>query len=218
MTLPVGQAVAPAEVRAVILAAGLGSRLGGVPKAALRHAADGQTLLARHAQALRSAGVAEVSAVIGPYRERLLPLAQAGGITPLLHTLDGPSLIDSQRLALAAHAAAAAPHASLLLLVSDLPHLSAEHLAPLLAAWAQRPAGVHALMPVVHGQRGHPVLLSPTAVVGVLAQPPDAGPAGVRAWLAAHPQAVQALPLSDPAYVQDVDTLQDVALHRLALP
>jgi molybdenum cofactor cytidylyltransferase len=200
-------------MRAVILAAGLGARLGGRPKAALRHP-DGHTLLERSTAALRGAGVAEVSVVIGPYREALLPLVAACAARPLLHTLAAPSLIDSQRLALAEHAAACAPEApgDVLLLLADLPLLTAAHVVPLLAAWRARPAGVHALMPVVKGQRGHPVLLSGEAVAGVLAQPAEAG---VRAWLAAHPSAVWPLALGDAAYVTDVDTPEDVA--RLAL-
>ena len=63
-------------MRAVLLAAGLGTRLGGQPKAALRHPAGG-TLLERSVAALHAAGVADVRVVLGPYRERLLPLVQA---------------------------------------------------------------------------------------------------------------------------------------------
>jgi CTP:molybdopterin cytidylyltransferase MocA len=199
-------------VRAVLLAAGLGTRLGGQPKAALRHPAGG-TLLERSVAALCAAGVAEVSVVLGPYRERLLPRVQACGAWPLLHTLAAPSLIDSQRLALSEHTArpsGAAP--DVMLLLADLPLLHAEHLRPVLAAWQARAAGIQALMPVVNGQRGHPVVLSGEAVAGVLAQPVERG---VRAWLAAHPQAVQPLALDDAAYITDVDTPEDVA--RLGL-
>lgn len=200
------------DVRAVLLAAGLGTRLGGQAKAALRHPAGG-TLLERSVAALRAAGVAEVSVVLGPYREHLLPLVQACGAWPLLHTLPAPSLIDSQRLALTEHTArpsGAAP--DVMLLLADLPLLHAEHLRLVLAAWQARAAGIQALMPVVNGQRGHPVVLSGEAVAGVLAQPVERG---VRAWLAAHPQAVQPLALDDAAYITDVDTPEDVA--RLGL-
>lgn len=199
-------------VRAVLLAAGLGTRLGGHPKAALRHPAGG-TLLERSVAALHAAGVADVRVVLGPYRERLLPLVQASGARPLLHTLAAPSLIDSQRLALSEHAAGpCGATQDVMLLLADLPLLHAEHLRPVLAAWQARAAGIQALMPVVNGQRGHPVVLSGEAVAGVLAQPVERG---VRAWLAAHPQAVQPLALDDVAYITDVDTPEDAT--RLGL-
>ena len=199
-------------VRAVLLAAGLGTRLGGQPKAALHHPAGG-TLLERSVAALHAAGVADVCVVLGPYRERLMPLVEASGAQPLLHTLAAPSLIDSQRLALTEHTAdPSGPAPDVMLLLADLPLLQAEHLRPVLAAWQARAAGIQALMPVVNGQRGHPVVLSGEAVAGVLAQPVERG---VRAWLAAHPQAVQALPLASAAYITDVDTLEDAT--RLGL-
>jgi len=189
----------------IVLAAGLGQRLGGVPKAALRHP-DGTSLLARSARALRAAGVSQISVVLGPYLDVLLPLATACAVRPLIHTRPSPSLIDSQRLALADHATHQ-PQTDALLLLSDLPGLTAAHLAPVLAAWQTRAEGVHALMPVVNGQRGHPVLLSALAVKAIVQQPAELG---VRAWLAAHPQAVQMLTLDDGAYVADVDTVGDV--------
>ena len=102
------------------------------------------------------------------------------------------------------------------LLLSDLPGLTAAHLAPVLAAWQSRAErgdkGIHALMPVVNSQRGHPVLLSAQAVQAIVQQPADLG---ARAWLAAHPQAMQGLVLTDTAYVSDVDTPEDVARWAL---
>lgn len=199
---------------AIVLAAGLGQRLGGVPKAALRHP-DGTSLLARSAHALRASGVSQISVVLGPYLEVLLPLATACAVRPLIHTLPHPSLIDSQRLALTDHATHQ-PQTDALLLLSDLPGLTAAHLAPVLAAWQSRAErgdeGIHALMPVVNGQRGHPVLLSAQAVQAIVQQPADLG---VRAWLAAHPQAVQTLALDDAAYVSDADTPEDAGRFGL---
>ena len=66
---------------AIVLAAGLGQRLGGVPKAALRHP-DGTSLLARSAQTLRASGVSQISVVLGPYLDVLLPLATACAVRP----------------------------------------------------------------------------------------------------------------------------------------
>lgn len=189
---------------AVLLAAGLGSRLGGRPKAALQ--IDGHSILARLTTALREAGSVDVSVVIGPYRNHLRPLAVACGAHLVEHVHPDSSLVDSQRLALADHVARHAG-ADLLLVVADLPLLCATHIAPLLQAWPQRPDGIEAMMPVVGGVRGHPVLLSWAAVSQIAVTPAHLG---IRDWLASHAAAVRLLPANDVAYITDVDTPADV--------
>lgn len=205
---------------ATVLAAGLGRRLGQRPKAALE--IDGRSILARLAAALREAAIEDIGVVIGPYREALLPLAAACGLRVLTHAQSNTSLIDSQRLALEAHVARVRDAAGaddvprdagadLLLVVADLPLLAAHHITPLLRAWRQRRAGSEAMMPVVDGARGHPVLLSWSAVGQILAM---ARERGVRDWLAAQPDVVQPFPATDPTYVTDMDTPADVERLR----
>ena len=143
-----GDAAAPG---AVILAAGLGRRLGGRPKAAL-HIGE-QSLLERQAMALRAAGAVQPGVVLGPYLDTLLPLAQRAGLAPLVHTVAEPSLIDSQRLAVRAHLAAL-PTRPLWLLLGDLTALTADDLRRLRDAWAQRAAGIEALVPTSRGSAG----------------------------------------------------------------
>lgn len=201
----------PEPIAATVLAAGLGRRLGNRPKATLE--IDGRSILERLTTALRDAGIEDVSLVIGPYAEQLLPLAAACGLRVLAHRLPDSSLIDSQRLALQTHVARQTG-ADLLLVVADLPLLAATHVVAELQAWQQRPEGIEAMMPLVGGVRGHPVLLSWQAV-GCIAATPRA--LGIRDWLAAHPAAVEAFPASDPAYVTDVDTPADVDRLRTLL-
>lgn len=116
-------ATAPSSrpLAAAILAAGLGRRLGGIPKSALRIGEN--TILERIVGALRAADVAPVNVVIGPYRDQLLPLAACCGVKVLKHRLHHPSLVDSQRLALSAHVANFPDH-DLLLVLADLPLIS----------------------------------------------------------------------------------------------
>lgn len=203
----------PPPLAATILAAGLGQRLGGRPKATLQ--IDGRSLLERLITALRSAGIQAVSVVIGPYREQLLPLVERCGARAVMHAQPGASLIESQRLALDAHEAHFASH-DLLLVLADLPLLSAADISPLLVAWQRRAPSVHAQMPVVDGVRGHPLLLSSHAVAQITAIPRQLG---IRDWLRSYPEAVQPVHSSRRAYVTDVDTPDDlIALQALVHP
>lgn len=193
-----------------ILAAGLGRRLGGRPKAAL-HIGE-LSLLERLAMALRDAGAVQPGVVLGPYLDALLPLAQRAGLVPLVHTAAEPSLIDSQRLAVRAHLAAL-PSRPLWLLLGDLTALTADDLHRLRAAWAQRAPGIEALVPTVAGQRGHPVVLGAGALRAIDAQPPSLG---VRHWLSAHPAQLAFVELPGPGPVQDLDTAEALAALREA--
>lgn len=198
---------------ATILAAGLGQRLGGRPKATLQ--IDGSSLLERLVTALRAAGIEAVSVIIGPYREQLLPLVARCGARAVAHRQSGASLIESQRLALQAHQANFPGH-DLLLVLADLPLLGAADISPLLAAWQRRAPSIHAQMPVVDGVRGHPLLLSGHAVAQIAATPRHLG---VRDWLRSHPETAAPVHTQRRAYVADVDTPDDlIALQALLHP
>lgn len=198
------------KVAATVLAAGLGRRLGGQPKAAIQ--VGHLSLLEHLVGALRGAGLGHIQVVMGPYTETLLPLAQRCAALPLRHEREQPSLIDSQRLALQAHRAQRPEH-DLMLVLADLPWLTASHIEPLLQAWHARPEGVQAQMPVVGGVRGHPLILSSAAIATIAAMPDHFG---VRDWMSAHPGKLCALPLSDAAYITDIDTPEDLAAFRAA--
>ncbi|MBC7701518.1 NTP transferase domain-containing protein [Aquabacterium sp.] len=190
---------------ATILAAGLGRRLGHRPKSALQM--GGTSLLERLIGALRGAGLEHVSVVIGPYAETLLPIAHRCGAHTLQHGQPDTSLIDSQRRALQAHRDQSDGH-DLLIVLADLPWLNHKHLHPLLEAWQQRAAPIHAQMPIVDGVRGHPLILTCQAAQQVLATPAHLG---IRDWLARHPDFVQPIPTGQPAHVTDLDTPSDLA-------
>lgn len=198
---------------ATILAAGLGQRLGGRPKATLQ--IGGISLLERVVAALRGTGIQKVSVVIGPYRDQLLQLAAYCGASAVVHQKPNASLVDSQRLALEKHSASFANH-DLLVVLADLPLLSAADVSPLLALWQRRAPSVHALMPVVDGVRGHPLLLSGHAVAQMSV---TASHLGIRDWLRSHPEAVQVSHSPRRAYVTDVDTPDDLtALQAFGQP
>lgn len=204
------------QMAATILAAGLGQRLGGRPKATLQ--VDGVSVLERLVSALLGVGVQAVSVVMGPYRDQLLPLVVRSGAQALCHSLPTPSLVDSQRLALDEHHAQWPGH-DLLLVLGDLPLLGSDDIAPLLAEWQRLPVSAHAhttraLLPVVNGVRGHPVFLSAHAVEQAVAMPRHLG---VRHWLAAHPEAVALIHTDRPAHISDLDTPHDLAALQTRL-
>jgi CTP:molybdopterin cytidylyltransferase MocA len=204
-----------APVAATILAAGLGRRLGGRPKAALQ--IGGLSLLERLSGALRAAGIEQIRIVLGPYPETLLPLAQRCGLQVLSHGQPETGLIDSQRLAIQVHLAqglAQGQPQDLLLVLADLPWLRADHVRALLGHWQQRAAGIEAQMPLVAGLRGHPVLLSWQAVGQIDALSPDAG---IRDWLKDHPGLVRPFISHQPAYITDLDTPADLTALEQAM-
>ena len=199
------------EFSATILAAGQGSRLGGCPKAAIL--IDGLSVLERLATALHDAGISNASVVIGPYLDRLLPMAQRARLDVIQHTVPSPSLAASQRLAIQHHVNQH-PTKDLMLVLGDLALLSIADIAKLLNAWrtlAQREA---ALAPLVEGVRGHPLLLSWELVMQIHDAPEGTG---VREWLTQHPGTLNFMPSSSVGYTSDIDTPVDFAKLEAAL-
>lgn len=211
MTAP-GQTGTATPPAAIVLAAGLGRRLGGRPKAALR--IGGTSLLERQLHTLRAVGIEDIGVVIGPYADTLAPLAERGGARVIRHPTPDPprqpDLVASQRLALRSHLQRHRG-TDLLLVLADLPALQADDIRPLLDVWRQRQADVLAQRPVVNGVQGHPLLLAWSAALAVDALP---GHLGVRDLLAGAPGVLQTLPSDRPAYVTDLDTPQDLAALR----
>ncbi|MCK6404326.1 MAG: NTP transferase domain-containing protein [Sphaerotilus natans subsp. sulfidivorans] len=199
-----------APIHATVLAAGLGRRLGGRAKAALE--IDGVSLLERLVAALRAAGVAEVDVVVGgPHQAVLTALAARCDTGVIAHRLAAPDLIDSQRLALARHAAEA-PGADLMLTVADLPWLTEADLSGLVTTWHQRPPGTEAMRPVVAGTVGHPLLLAAPLTVRLAATG-----AGVREGLAMLGTRAQSWLCAARGPVDDLDTPEHLAGLRQAL-
>ena len=188
---------------AVILAAGEGRRMGGRPKGAL--CLDGVPILRRQVLALQACGVGRVVVVLGRHAAALAPLVADLGVQAV--TLPPPTsgLITSQRAGLAQLPPSVD---TAMLLLADQVLLNEADLREVQTAWAGRDHAVHSLYPVVAGQRGHPVLLSRSAVAAVCAQ---AEGQGVRHWQQqAGPMAVQAWASGNTHFVTDVDTPDDV--------
>lgn len=191
---------------AVILAAGEGRRMGGRPKGALR--LDGVPVLRRQVLALQACGVGHIVVVLGRHAAALTPLVGDLGVQTVILPPSTSDLIASQRAALAQLPPTVD---AAMLLLADQVLLNEADLREVQAAWTGRDPVVHSLYPVVDGRRGHPVLLSGSAVAAVCAQ---AEGQGVRHWQQqAGAGAVQAWACGNPHFVTDVDTPDDV--HHL---
>ncbi|MDR6212480.1 NTP transferase domain-containing protein [Paracidovorax wautersii] len=198
---PEGQA----RFAASILAAGHGSRMGHVPKAAFR--VQGQAILERQVASLRGAGVGEISVVIGPYRAQLEPLVAHCKARLVLNETGSTDVVTSQMAAIQDHYQVHAGH-DMLVLLGDLPSLMSSHIQRLTSAWLALARDVHAAVPTHVGVRGHPILLSWEAVKAIAES--DRPDEGIRGWLLKNRNRVQFLEMRDPAYVQDVDTEEDL--------
>ncbi|NIZ90776.1 nucleotidyltransferase family protein [Kineococcus rubinsiae] len=159
----------------IVLAAGAGRRMG-APKALLR-GPDGRTWVARAAQALRAGGCAEVAVTLGAAAPDVLAELPPG-VTGLA-VPDWAEGVGAGVRAALEHAAAGG--ADVLVLVPvDLPGLSADDVAAVLAAAAAAPEPA-AVRATDGGRPGHPVALGRGHWAAALAA--TGGDTGLRAFL-----------------------------------
>jgi molybdenum cofactor cytidylyltransferase len=189
------------ELAAVILAAGAGSRLGGVAKALLPQAPG--TFLSRIAATAREAGLAHGVVVVGPpFGDAVAEHARTLGLEVVNNPDPARGMASSVALGFAALARAARADdiTGAWLWPVDHPHVRAATLAMLAAAADPRIA----VQPRFAGRGGHPPLVG-RALWPALAA---CGEAGARAVLAPH---LTAIAVDDPGVLRDVDTPEDLA-------
>lgn len=190
-------------IGAVLLAAGESRRMGGIDKRRLT--IDGEPLVRRWPRLLAAAGIGEVVVVLGHDAPRIETLV-AG--TPA-RTVHNAGWADGQQTSVRAGLAALPVTIDAAMIVlCDLPLIDVDDLRLLCVRFAQRLPGTEAIVPVHRGQRGNPVVVSRAAISVVLADPCRRG---LRAFIDAHPEAVQRLEVDNDHYAFDVDTPDDVA-------
>jgi molybdenum cofactor cytidylyltransferase len=200
------------EVAAIVLAAGLGSRYRAADATAptkLVADFDGMPLV-RHAVLAALASRADPVIVVAGHAANAVRAA-----------LDGlpVQFVDNARhaegMATTVQAGVAAvPHtcAGAVVLLGDMPRVTAALIDRLIAAFAQNPS-VSAVVPICDGVRGNPVVLSRVlfgAVAGLT------GDQGARKLLAADPRVLE-VEIADAAIGLDIDTpaqLADLASRR----
>jgi CTP:molybdopterin cytidylyltransferase MocA len=202
----------PLHLAVLLLAAGQGSRLGSHPKALLKQ--GGVTLLNRLLDAVQPFNPIEFIVVTGFHGDAIeQALAQMDSpFSRSIRLLRNPSPVMGQ--ASSVRLGIEALHGNfdvLLIALSDQPAITAAEVSQLLSAFSQRTAGTEILLPMVHGQRGNPVLFSKQALRNTVTVPG----LSCRAYMDAHPEQVQVWHTDNDAFVCDVDTPQDMQKHQL---
>lgn len=188
------------SIRAIVLAAGHGSRLG-EDKALVDLL--GQTAIARLARAYRLAGLAEIEVVRGEGAEPL-PVELA-----LRVIITGPGeMIDSLRTVLAAIGATSE---AILISPVDYPLVSAATVSALVEE--QRRSDPDVLLPLCDRRPGHPILISRRLFAEIL----DPEINSLREVIRRDPGRVHTLAVNDPWIHRDLDLPTDLEAARAYL-
>jgi len=186
-------------VAAVVLAAGLSSRMGGVAKVLRRGTPGGPPVVRQVVDRLEASGVSPIVVVTG-HQAAGVRQALAGTRARMVHN---PQYRVGMGSSLATGASAVDDIDSALIVLGDMPNLQVSVVKRLVAEWR---SGRHPIVaPVFRGRRGHPVLFD-AAHLNALRQ--CSGDVGARQILAKHP--VHLVPVDDAGVVFDIDTPADL--------
>jgi molybdenum cofactor cytidylyltransferase/nicotine blue oxidoreductase len=190
------------KLAAVILAAGFGQRLGGVAKALIQ--IQGEALLARLITALQQANVTDVTVISGVHHDAIAALAEPMGARVVLHPNPHLGQQSSVRLALES---IAPTYDALMILLCDQPLIEASDVLELQEAFRRQPQRDFCV-PMVHGQRGNPVIVSRKAVQSILALDRTVA---CREFMLQNPQTVWQHLTDNDHFIFDLDSTQDLA-------
>jgi len=193
------------RVGAILLAAGEGKRMGGVPKALIE--LQGVPLINRQMIALSGAGVDEVVVVTGYYHELVESMVEQFPVRVVrnLHPADGQA--SSVRMGLEA---LGGNFDAVIMALCDQPLINAEDITQLIAAFKKRQSG-EILMPMVDGQRGNPIVLSGVAINQILASGQNMV---CRKFMDEHPEVVNVFHTDNEHFILDVDSLEDLDVFQ----
>lgn len=197
------------NIAALILAAGLGSRMGNVPKCLIR--LDEKPILLRQIDALRLAGITDLSVITGFYFDEIESVLAQEKLRIIRHTEPELGQQSSVRLGLEAIDASGQrdKHAkNVLITLGDLPLINQQDIHELMLAFKDRPVSTHIMYPVVGGQRGNPVMMTSQAIRDFLTSSADMT---CRKYIDTHPSDVYRYATQNDHFVFDLDTRQDLA-------
>ncbi len=190
---------------AIVLAAGRSTRMGAANK--LLADVGGRPMVRRVVEAALASAASPVLVVTG-HQEAEVREALAGLEVTFVHNPDYTKGLSSSLKA----GIGAVPEAAdgALVMLGDMPQITAEHLDRLIAAFAED-RGNSIIVPTHAGKRGNPVLW-PRAYFAEMLQ--LEGDAGARRLLAAHGSRVREVDLGTDAIFADVDTPEALAQLR----
>ena len=191
----------------LLLAAGEGSRLGGLPKALLKK--EGESLLSRFLQAIQKLNSVETLVVTGFYADAIE--AEINSIKQKTHNsiaiVKNPNPEEGQsssvRLGLES---LKSDYDVLLVALCDQPNIGFSEIEALLEQFNQVGFNKEIVLPMVSGSRGNPVLFSKKAIEEILATPGMV----CRPFMDKHPELVKLFETNNQAYLLDVDTQADI--------
>jgi len=188
------------RIAALVLAAGRSSRMGDANK--LLEPLDGVPLALRAVNAALASRASSVTVVTGHAAENIAALV-GGPRAVIAHNPDyAEGMATSLRRGIAA---LPADTDGVLVLLGDMPRISAAHLDALIDAFA---AGENIIVPMHAGRRGNP-LLWPRRYFAEIQT--IAGDQGARSLLEKYADQIRAVEFADQAIFLDVDTPQDLA-------
>jgi len=189
------------RVGAVVLAAGAGRRMGGLPKSLIR--LEGVPLIRRQLIALSGAGVDEVVVVTGYARDAIEEQVQSFPVTLAYNAAHAEGQQGSVRVGLTA---LSGNFDAVMIALADQPLIAANDLIELIAAFKKRPKG-HVLVPMVNGQRGNPIVLDDVARAQILACDTNLA---CRHLIDRQPELVHVHETTNKRFITDLDTVEDV--------
>ncbi len=200
---------------AVVLAAGTGSRMGGVVKPLIR--VGGDPLVCRLVRSLQAAGIERIVVVISPHTHQVRQtltdaLAESAARLTFVEVLaDGDQMHSLHQGLLRLSEMNRDMNQGVLVCLADQPWIDVQAVTELQAAFVARSPGADMLVPCAEGQFGHPVARSPRLVQEWLSL--DEHHIG-KVWRDAHPQRVHRWPTSLTSYFTDLDTHEDLNALR----
>jgi molybdenum cofactor cytidylyltransferase len=188
-----------AEVGAVVLAAGLSTRMG-QPKMILPWGET--TIIGRVAQVLYTAGVQPVIVVTGGAQQNVETALQGMPVK----TVFNPRYADDYMAFSVQIGLAHLPESvtAALIVLGDQPQIRPDLVQAILELYCSGSQTL--IVPSYQNRRGHPWLVARSLWVGILAlQPPDT----LRNWMNLHSASIHYLEAPDDTILRDLDTPQD---------
>jgi molybdenum cofactor cytidylyltransferase len=191
-------------ITAVLLAAGMSRRFG--PQNKLLADFHGEPLVRRTASAICESKAGHVIAVLGHQAEQIEVALEGLALKTVLNSSYRDGQVTSVRTGLSAVGEGAL---GVMMCLSDQPLLQATDYNALIDAFIDQPDRI--AVPFVSRKRGNPVILPASLRVEIL----DGGiNVGCRSFIDSHPELVNSVNVTNPAYRTDFDTPETfAALH-----